>query len=135
MNNQNDPSAPPSHDPQGAAGRSSPSPGSVLPCPFCGSSAYWPVASDDMKMFWLECTVCHATGPRQPFGIDLATFYWNRRKHFHASAAGDDLAGYLEATATTAAKVVFKSPAGSTSPNEKVSDGCRPRAHDDTKNL
>lgn len=46
------------------------------PCPFCGVTACWGVKDD--KEFWIECAVCHATGPKVQLE-GLAIYHWNRR--------------------------------------------------------
>ena len=51
-----------------------------LPCPFCGCTGVWRVKEDDGSAAWLECSVCHARGPRVELE-GMAEPYWNRRKH------------------------------------------------------
>lgn len=49
------------------------------PCPFCGiEGALWRVKSDNEKLFWFECAVCHAHGPTASVQ-ELAIVEWNRR--------------------------------------------------------
>jgi hypothetical protein len=48
-------------------------------CPFCGGDGLWKIKEDDKDEGWVECSICHARGPRaQPH--QLATYYWNRRR-------------------------------------------------------
>lgn len=48
-------------------------------CPFCGCTGCHRVKENDGSAAWLECSVCHARGPRQEIE-GMAEPMWNRRR-------------------------------------------------------
>ena len=57
-------------------------------CPFCGCRGVWRVKENDSTAFWLECSVCHARGPRVELE-GMAEHQWNRRKSPNVEVSDD----------------------------------------------